>query len=452
MKENNYKLSLKPYKGTRDFYPEDMEFRNWMFNKFREVLNKCNYREYNGPLLEPFDLYAAKSGIELVSEQTYNFEDKGGRHLAVRPEMTPTVSRMIAAKANELNFPVRWFSIANFHRYEKPQKGRLREHYQVNVDLFGSPSMRADAEILSLAIKSLENYGADSSMFKIRINNRRFFNDILNEITNLPEEKHIDLSKIIDRKEKINEEDYYEELRELGLNTESIQRLNDVFKMSLEDAINVCKGSEGSNEIKELFDLIKEMGLEKYCEFDFSIVRGLDYYTGTVFEVYDKSTENKRALFGGGRYDNLVNLFGIKNQIPGVGFGCGDVTLENFLETHKLIPECNDLGPKAMVLNFSDVSYGDLYALTSEMQNIMPTTLFINQKAIGKQIEFAVKEKYNYVVILGQDELNADVVVIKNLKTKEETRIKRNELNKYFCNINKEVDSTSKTIKLTLEQ
>ena len=450
MKEN-IKLSLKPYKGTRDFYPEDMDFRNWMFNKFKEVLNKYNYREYNGPLLEPFDLYAAKSGIELVSEQTYNFEDKGGRHLAVRPEMTPTVSRMIAAKANELNFPVRWFSIANFHRYEKPQKGRLREHYQVNVDVFGSPSMRADAEILSLAIKSLENYGADSSMFKIRINNRRFFNDVLNEITNLPEEKHIDLSKIIDRKEKISEEDYLEELRELGLNNESIKRLNDVFKMSLEDAIKICENSKGTNEIKQLFDLIKEMGLEKYCEFDFSIVRGLDYYTGTVFEVYDKSTENKRALFGGGRYDNLVNLFGIKNQIPGVGFGCGDVTLENFLETHKLIPECKDVGLKAMVLNFPDVNYGDLYSLTSEMQNIMPTTMFINEKAIGKQIEYAVKEKYNYVIILGQDEIKDDVVVIKNLKEKVETRIKRSELTTYFENLNVKDDSAIKTKKLKLE-
>ena len=149
-------LGTTPYKGTRDFYPKDMEFRNWMFGEFKKILKRYTYQEYNGPLLEPLALYAAKSGVELVTEQTYNFIDKGGRHMAIRPEMTPTVSRMVAAKVNELNFPVRWFSIANFHRYERPQKGRLREHYQINVDLFGSDSIYADFEVLSLIVKVLK--------------------------------------------------------------------------------------------------------------------------------------------------------------------------------------------------------------------------------------------------------------------------------------------------------
>lgn len=428
------KLSVSPYKGTRDFYPEEMEFRNWMFGKFKETLKQYTYQEYNGPVLESLDLYAAKSGIELVTEQTYNFEDKGGRRLAIRPEMTPTVARMVAAKSNELNFPVRWFSIANFYRYERPQKGRLREHYQVNVDLFGSDSITSDVEIFSLIVNVLNNYGADHSMFKIRINNRRFFNDILKAITNLPKEDHIALSKIIDRKEKISREDYIEELKELGMNEESINKLEKMYTISLEEAINICPNSVGAQELDLLFKTLKNINLDKYCEFDFSIVRGLDYYTGTVFEVYDKSTENKRALFGGGRYDNLVGLFDPKKHISGIGFGCGDVTLENFLRTHNLVPTYKNNNSKIMVLNFPDVKYDELFLLASELRAILPTTIFTEQKKIGKQIEYAIKNNYDYIAILGENELKEDTVIIKNLKTREETKIYRKDINDYFCN------------------
>ncbi len=426
------KLSVNPYKGTRDFYPKDMEFRNWMFNKFKDVLNDYIYQEYNGPLLEPLSLYAAKSGIELVTEQTYNFIDKGGRQMAIRPEMTPTVSRMVAAKANELNFPVRWFSIANFHRYERPQKGRLREHYQINVDLFGSNSIYADFEIISLIVKALNNYGATEDMFKIRINNRRFFNDVLSIITNIPKEKHVELSKIIDRKEKIDQQLYIQLLKDFGLNDDSIQNLNKMNQISLADALQLCQNSRGAQELKDLFLLIQETGLEKYCEFDFSIVRGLDYYTGTIFEVYDKSNENKRALFGGGRYDNLVGLFGVKQEISGIGFGCGDVTLENFLKTHNLVPENLNKGLKLMVLNFPGVEYEQLFNLTNELRDYIPCSIFLDEKKVGKQIDYAVKEKYDYVAILGEDEINNDIVVIKNLKNREQTIVKRSEISKFF--------------------
>lgn len=425
-------LSLNPYKGTRDFYPEDMEFRNWMFKKFKEVLKNYTFQEYNGPVLEPLDLYAAKSGVELVTEQTYNFEDKGGRRLAIRPEMTPTVARMVAAKSNELSFPVRWFSVANFYRYERPQKGRLREHYQVNVDIFGSDSVSADAEILSLIVNILNNYGADSEMFKIRINNRRFFNDVLEVITNIPKKDYVALSKIIDRKEKISRESYLEELNELGLDEESINKLDAMYNCSLEEAIKVCPDSVGSQELSTLFDILKIIGLENYCEFDFSIIRGLDYYTGTVFEVYDKSIENKRALFGGGRYDNLVGLFDVKKHISGIGFGCGDVTLENFLRTHDLVPQQKNEDAKLMVLNFPGINYDNLFLLVSELRTIMPASIFLEEKKIGKQIEYAIRNNYDYIAILGVDELKDSVVVIKNLKTREEIKVPRDKLCEYF--------------------
>lgn len=428
-------LSLNPYKGTRDFYPEDMEFRNWMFEKFKDVLKNYTYQEYNGPILEPLDLYAAKSGVELVTEQTYNFEDKGGRRLAIRPEMTPTVARMVAAKSNELSFPVRWFSLANFYRYERPQKGRLREHYQVNVDLFGSDSITADAEMLSLIVDVLNNYGANDDMFKIRVNNRKFFNDVLSSVTKLSKEDHVVLSKIIDKKDKISREDYLEELKELGMDQESINQLEKMYYCSLNEAIAVCPDSDGAKELATLFNMLKSIGLENYCEFDFSIVRGLDYYTGTVFEVYDKSNENKRALFGGGRYDNLVGLFGGSKHISGIGFGCGDVTLENFLRTHNLIPKQKTENPKLMVLNFPGVNYSDLFLLTSELRTIMIASLFLEEKKVGKQIEYAIKNDYDYIAILGEDELKESIVVIKNLKTREETRVPRDQLYQYFNNV-----------------
>ena len=172
-------LSTQPYKGTRDFYPEDMRLRNWFFGKIRNALELAAFDEYNGPMLESFDIYAAKSGIEIVNEQTYNFTDRGGRHLAVRPEMTPTVARMVAGKMGELNFPLKWFSIPNLYRYERPQRGRLREHWQVNVDIFGCDTFEADLEVISTAVSLLKAFNADSSMFKVHINNRRFFNDVI---------------------------------------------------------------------------------------------------------------------------------------------------------------------------------------------------------------------------------------------------------------------------------
>lgn len=427
-------LGTTPYKGTRDFYPKDMEFRNWMFGEFKKILKRCTYQEYNGPLLEPLALYAAKSGVELVTEQTYNFIDKGGRHMAIRPEMTPTVSRMVAAKVNELNFPVRWFSIANFHRYERPQKGRLREHYQINVDLFGSDSIYADFEVLSLIVKVLKHYGATSEMFKIRINNRRFFNDVLSELTNIPKEKHIDLSKIIDRKEKIDHESYIKMLQDLGLDMKSIQNLERMENISLQEAILICKDSRGAKELQELFEIINKTELNEYCEFDFSIVRGLDYYTGTVFEVYDKSQENKRALFGGGRYDSLVSLFGIKQEIPGVGFGCGDVTLENFLRTHNLIPNTLNHASKLMILRFPNIEYKQVYDLANELRENIACSIFLENKKIGKQIDYAVRENYDYVALLGEDEIKNNTVIIKNLKSREQTIVKRLELSNFFKN------------------
>ena len=415
------KLSTQPYKGTRDFYPQEMRLRNWFFGVIRDVLETSAFDEYNGPMLESLDLYAAKSGEEIANEQTYNFTDRGDRRLAIRPEMTPTVARMVAGKIGELNFPLKWFSIPNMYRYERPQRGRLREFWQINVDIFGCDTYEGDLEAIASAINILRAYGADESMFTVHINNRRFFNDVIAAIAGTDAEGSRKVSKVIDRKNKIPREAYEKELTELGLGAEQIAKIDSLYTMSVTDATDICPESVGSTELRQLFDALEKTGLLKYCVFDFGIIRGLDYYTGTVFEVFDNAPENNRAMFGGGRYDNLVGLF-VKNKISGVGYGMGDVTLENFLFTHKLVPETFGSGVKVLVTRFDDVPYEQYTAIADKLrENGIVSSVYLGSKKFGKQIDFAVKDGYSHVVIMGGDELSRGIVRLKNLSTREET-------------------------------
>ena len=418
------KLSTNPYKGTRDFYPREMRLRNWFFGVIREVLENSAFDEYNGPMLESLELYAAKSGEELACEQTYNFFDRGERHLAIRPEMTPTVARMVAGKMGELNFPLRWFSIPNMYRYERPQRGRLREFWQINVDIFGCDTYEADLECIISAINILRAYGADESMFTVHINNRRFFNDVISAIAGTDTEGSRKVSKVIDRKNKIPRNAYENELIELGLSEEQIERIDSLYTMSVEEATDICPESQGAQELRQLFEMLKKTGLDRYCTFDFGIIRGLDYYTGTVFEVFDNAPENNRAMFGGGRYDNLVGLFVKNAKVSGVGYGMGDVTLENFLFTHDLVPEKFGSGVKVLVTRFDDVPYENYIALVEKFRAAgITTSVYLGSKKFGKQIDFAVKEEYSHVITMGGDEFSKGVVRVKDLVTREESEL-----------------------------
>ena len=418
------KLSTNPYKGTRDFYPREMRLRNWFFGVIREVLENSAFDEYNGPMLESLELYAAKSGEELACEQTYNFFDRGERHLAIRPEMTPTVARMVAGKMGELNFPLRWFSIPNMYRYERPQRGRLREFWQINVDIFGCDSYEADLECIISAINILRAYGADESMFTVHINNRRFFNDVISAIAGTDTEGSRKVSKVIDRKNKIPRNAYENELIELGLSEEQIERIDALYTMSVEEATDICPESQGAQELRQLFEMLKKTGLDRYCTFDFGIIRGLDYYTGTVFEVFDNAPENNRAMFGGGRYDNLVGLFVKNAKVSGVGYGMGDVTLENFLFTHNLVPEKFGSGVKVLVTRFDDVPYENYIELVEKLRGAgITASVYLGSKKFGKQIDFAVKEEYSHVITMGGDEFSKGVVRLKNLSTREENEL-----------------------------
>ena len=426
-------LSTQPYKGARDFYPADMELRNWFLGKVRDVLTLSAYDEYNAPMLESLDIYVAKSGEELAKKQTYNFEDRGGRKVAIRPEMTPSVARLVAARLQQLNMPLRWYSIPNLYRNEQPQRGRLREFWQINADIFGCNNYEADLEIIRVAIDMLLCFGADESMFVVRINNRRFFNDVIAKICDAEGEEARLVSKVIDRREKVTREAYEASLRELGLSDEKIAKLDSLYTMTVDEATAICPESEGSKELSQLFADLRALGLDKYCIFDFGIIRGLDYYTGTVFEVFDKHPENTRAMFGGGRYDNLVGLFAKNAQLPGVGFGCGDVTLQNFLECHNLIPEEYAKKTKVLITRFDDVSFVSYSKIANELRaNGIICATYTGTKKFGKQIDYASREKFSHVIIMGSSELDNGEVKIKDLDAHKETTVKLGDLIGYF--------------------
>ena len=426
-------ISTQPYKGTRDFYPDDLRLRNWFFGKIRSALELASYEEYNGPMLESLDMYIAKSGEEIATKQTYNFADRGGRMVAIRPEMTPSVARIVAAKLGELNYPLKWFSIPNMYRYERPQHGRLREFWQLNVDIFGCDTYEADLDVIESAISVMRSFGADETMFKVRINNRRFFNDVIAAVCNTDAECAKKVSKVVDRKGKVERESYEKDLFELGLNSEQIAKIDALYTMNVHEATALCPDSVGSQELVSLFEMLERTGLDKYCVFDFGIIRGLDYYTGTVFEVFDEAPENNRAMFGGGRYDNLVGMFAKNAKISGVGYGMGDVTLEDFLRTHDLIPDIYKSGVKVLVTRFDDVPYEKYLELAQSLRELGVTaSVYVGSKKFGKQIDYAVKGHYSHVLIMGASEAESGTVKVKNLETREESTLALSELAGFF--------------------
>lgn len=405
-------LSTQPYKGTRDFYPDDMKIRSWIFSRMREVCTSFGYQEYDGPMMEPFELYAAKSGEEIVNQQLYSMIDRGDRKIALRPEMTPTMARMVAGKINELPKPVRWFSIPNLWRYERPQRGRLREHWQLNVDVLGGDSLLADAELLTLAFSMMKKFGGEKHV-SIRVNNRKLMDQFFQAKLGFTAETTLKVIKLVDARAKIGEEKYSAGLAEIGVSTAHFASLEDFFSSSLEKLAKELPGP-GTDELVKLFALLEESGQHNVV-FDPMIMRGLDYYTGTVFEMFDTSPENRRAMFGGGRYDNLVGLFG-KEKLSGVGFGMGDVTLRDFLDTHSLLPKMEssvDVFVSLPKEEFRGKAEGIARALREAgLKTITP----LEVGGFGVQLKQAVKHQARFAILFGDAEFAEGKVVVKNLE------------------------------------
>lgn len=408
-------LSTEPYKGVRDFYPEDWSKLSQVFDTMRAALQRYGFEEYNASPLERAELYEQKTSEEIVNEQTYTFEDRGDRKVTLRPEMTPTFARMLAAKRREVPFPVRWFSIPNVFRYERPQRGRLREHFQLNVDLAGIADLKADGEIVYIAHALMKALGAKDSDFVIRISSRTLLAAAC-EATGFDNEEAVRAySRLLDKKSKMPLHEFEAALGpgrsdplkaiEAGIDPKIVEE-----KKKLEVFIAGMKANHVTNIV-----------------FDPEIVRGFDYYTGIVFEMYDTNPENPRAIAGGGRYDSLVTLFG-GDPIPCVGFAVGDVTLMDFLETH-------DIAPAAQ-------ASADIYIGTPPNTNVVTAWAFANllradglrvimnqiDKSLGDQIKEASRRGIMYFIAFGEQEAASGKIRVKTLHSGEEIELSREDI------------------------
>jgi histidyl-tRNA synthetase len=425
------KISTQPYKGSRDFYPDEMQLRNYIFNIWREVCKSYGYKEYDGPFLESFELYQAKSGEELVNEQLYSFVDKGDRKIAIRPEMTPTLARMVAAQYKTLNFPVRWFSIPNLWRYEKPQRGRLREFFQLNVDVLGIDNVLADFEIISIAVSIMKKIGAKEGMFELRVNNRKLMEDFYTDL-GLSEEQKTAFNKALDKKGKITEAEFYKIVEEkVNLPANQLKNIKSMLSDSqkfLDEMLS--KQSQGAQEVKDLLKLVEDQNLQSFVKFDPSIVRGLAYYTGIVFEQFDLNPQNTRAMFGGGRYNDLVSIF-IDKSIPATGFGMGDVTFMDFLKSWNLLPELeSEIDYFIAWLPEKDEKKQAEYLKTVNLladklrQNGQKVSVWLEKDSkLEKQLKYANNIGAAKALILGASELKNSTVTVKNFKTQTQSNM-----------------------------
>ena len=415
-------LSTRPYKGTRDYYPEEKRLQNYIFSVWAQAARQFGYEEYGAPLLEPLDIYTAKSGQELASEQTYVFDDRGGRTVAVRPEMTPSVSRMVAARRQELAMPARLYSIANFMRYERPQRGREREFWQMNVDLFGVSSIEADAEIIELAYTSMKLFGAKDDMFTIRVNDRELINAIMFRYLGCDAVQAELMIKLLDRKHKISTEAFRDQAVDIfgpeqakeGLpRLASLLGVYKVTELPLE-----IQQHPAAERLQQLMDKLAQAGVRNVL-FDASLMRGLDYYTGTVFEVFDTHPDNNRALFGGGRYDGLVSLFDVE-PLPTVGMGLGATTMQNFLEVHKLVPQDISTTDVYLVVIGESALRGAKWLARELRAEGVRVEVDITGRKLDKQLRSALKKHIPYLVFVGEAELQSGHYKIKNTATAQE--------------------------------
>lgn len=418
------KLSTQPYKGARDFYPADKRLQNYIFNTWKKVSQSYGYEEYDAPILELTELYAAKSGEEIVEQQTYRFEDRGGRDVSIRPEMTPTVSRMIAGRRQELAYPARWYSIPNLWRYERPQHGRLREHWQLNVDVFGVATIDAELELIMLANDIMRAFGAKTDMFTIKVNSRKLTALIMADYLNLDSVQSHMMVKLLDRKDKIPIDTFEAEAAAIFTADQRKSGLDKMRKLidakSMADLPEELLATDQVNEIRILFTHLKENGITN-ATFDVALMRGFDYYTDIVFEVFDNHPDNNRSLFGGGRYDGLVGLFGV-DPLPTAGFGMGDVTIQDFLTAHELLP------PLKSTTDVYLIPAGDTLRSTQGIAKIMReegvnVAVDTTGRKTEKQLRSADKNDIRFVMFVGEDELSTEQFKLKDMDSGEERSV-----------------------------
>jgi histidyl-tRNA synthetase len=412
------KTTIQAVKGTRDFYPEQMAFRNWLYGTLRKVSESFGYQEYEGPILEKIDLYAAKSGEELVKEQAFVFPDRGGDLITLRPELTPTLARMVAQRQNELVIPLRWWSFGSFFRYERPQKGRAREFFQWNIDLIGASSTDADAELIAVCAAFFDQVGLTPAQVGIFVNDRRLMDSQLASIGVQGETKKT-VFRLIDRRDKMSAEDWDDYALTSGLSNEQLG--------ALKNMLGDPELWKKSQHLTQLFSILEAMGVMEYVVFDPQVIRGLDYYTGTVFEARDRAKEG-RAVLGGGHYDNLVEDVG-GDPLPAVGFAMGDMMIAVVMEKYGLLPKLSAIPAKIMVTIFDEESLVDAFALSAEIRrNGIAVVCYPEPAKLPKQLKYADRIGVRYALICGPDEKARGMVTVKDLAKRTQETYQRDRL------------------------
>ena len=418
-------IDLQPVKGTRDFFPDEMRLRNWLFEVWRNVSEQAGFEEYDTCVLEHEELYVRKTGDE-ISKQLYSFEDKGGRRLSLRPEMTPSLARLVLQQEKSLSFPIKWFSMPQCFRYERMTKGRRREHFQWNADIIGQHEVVAEAEILMLLISACESMGLSTNDFRVFINDRRILNAILSQI-NVPQVLHSEVMVIMDKRDKIPPEALSKMLEAMRMTTKQVGQLNEYLsKSDLEELRENLKNTEGIEELQHLMKLMETAGYKNYLQFDISIVRGLSYYTGAVFEVNSPEKQH-RAICGGGRYDSLLSTYG-GETVPAVGFGFGDVVVLDVLKELKRFPE---LSRKLdyTIIPFANEQIGTALKIAAELR-LQGSTVDCNfsMKKMKKMMQQAHESGAAKAILLFPDELSDDKVVIRDMQLHEQKPVRITDL------------------------
>ncbi len=410
---------IQSLKGTRDFFPELMAVRNWLYGKMRDVSESFGYQEYEAPLLESIDLYAAKSGEELVNKQSFVFPDRSGDMITLRPELTPSLARMIAQKQRELSFPLRWWSFGPFWRYERPQKGRTREFFQWNIDLIGVDTPEADAELITILATFLKSVGLTPQDVNIQVNDRHLLETELLKV-GIPLDALREILRWIDRRDKLSEPEWQAYGKDLGLSNEQLQ--------SVEKLLEDAELWKNSPELVRALQALEAMGMMEYIKYNPGVVRGLDYYTGIVFEAFDLSGDLPRSIMGGGRYNNLLAAVG-GESMPATGFALGDVPISVTLEGKGLIPQ--DLGgspARVLVTVFDAERLIPSIEFASALRNAgIKAACYPTVAKLPKQFKYADRMRISTVTVIGPDETAHGQVTIKDLASGQQQTVSREE-------------------------
>ncbi len=413
-------IDVRGVKGTRDFYPDEMRLRNWLFGVWRDVSQQFGFEEYDACLLEYEELYTRKAGDE-ITEQIYAFQDKSGRHLSLRPEMTPSLARMVLQKQKALSFPLKWFSIPQCFRYERMMRGRRREHFQWNADIIGESSVTAEAEIISLLLSGCKNLGLTARDIRLFFNDRHVLNEILT-VLEVPESLHDNVMIVMDKRDKISEDAFTELLQKERLTRSQINELIGFLAITgINELAEKLGGGKAMESLQNVMETVNQAGFGEYLKFDISIVRGLSYYTGVIFELKDVQ-KGHRSLCGGGRYDSLLSTYG-GDTIPAVGFGFGDIPITDMLSDLKRLPELSR-HLDFMVVPFSAQEKGMALSISNNLrQQGARVECDYSLKKIKRVLQRADELNAHKVVLLFPEELAKGEVVVRDMKTRQQKNI-----------------------------